>query len=183
MLTAIAFLAAGLAWPQAAEGLLRLLLATLAVGFIVARAYEAMQPVRPRADTGSPFEGGVADRPPPEAPHVLRRLTKELAAADDARKARRTPVPRSVRWAVIDELSRRLAERHGLSLDDPADHERIRALVSEPTWSLVGPRGAVSDPGTRPRPGTRRGGDGRAGGRGPVYVSELDRILDDLERL
>lgn len=168
----LAFLLAGLLWPQAAEALLRLLLATLAVGFVLVRGHRAMRSVRATERSSSPFDRDVATRRPPAAPHVLRRLTADLSAADDARRARRTAIPRTVRWTVVDEASRRLAEHHGLSLDDPTHHPEIRSLVSEPTWSLIGPR----DP--RAGPGKRSAGRG-----GPVPLTQLDRILDDLEGL
>lgn len=172
ILASLAFLAAGIAWPQAAEAWLRLLLATLATGFVAGRAYEALRPVSKRQDLYSPFDGEAITASPPTAPHALRDLTRELDAADDKRRARRTHIPRSVRWTVIDEASRRLAEHHGLSLDEPSHHAGIRALVSAPTWSLIAP----SD--TEPRTASLPATDGPR-----VPLSQLGRILDDLEKL
>jgi len=160
IVVSLAFLLAGILWPQAASALLRLLLVTLALGFVAGRAYRALLPVS-ATRSHSPFDALGLARPAPTAPHALRRLTAELGAADDARRAGRTEIPRPVQWAVIDEAARRLAEDHGLHLHDPDHHARIRALVSEPTWRLI-------DPG---------------GSRELVPLSRLDVILDDLEKL
>lgn len=171
MITCLAFLLAGIAWPQAAEALLRLLFVTLAAGFVVARAYEAMVPLRTTREF-SPFDGDTAARTPPATPRVLRDLTAELGAADDDRLAHRTPIPWPVRWTLIEEATRRLADHHGLSLHDPVHHSDIRTLVSEPTWLLIGPRAPAPGPGARPTPD-----------KPTVPLSRLGPILDDLERL
>lgn len=165
----VAFLAAGIAWPQAAESLLRLLMVTLAGGFVAARAWRAL-PARTTRDAYSPFDGTA--RTPAEAPQVLRTLTTELRAADHDRAARRTPIPWPVRRTVIGEAARRLAERHGLDLEDPEQHARIRSLVSEATWLLIDPRGRERRPGTRATAGSRL-----------VPIARLDSILDELETL
>lgn len=172
IIASLAFLAAGIVWPQAAEVWLRLLLVTLAVGFVAGRAHEALLTVGTRPDFSSPFHGHATTRSPPAAPAALRDLTRELRAADDERRAGRAEIPRSVRWTIIDEASRRLAEHHGLSLDEPAHEASIRELVSGSTWSLIHPSGPA------PRPGPRPPGAGQR-----VPLSQLDRILDDLERL
>lgn len=172
VIASVAFLAAGITWPQAAEVWFRLLLVALAVGFVAARAYETLQPVSTRPDVSSPFHGHAITRSPTAAPEALRELTRELDAADDERLARRSEIPRSVRWTVIDEASLRLAEHHGLSLDDPAHHPGIRSLVSTPTWSLIHPSDPELRPDARAPVASRR-----------VPLSQLGRILDDLERL
>jgi len=133
---------------------------TLALGFVASRAYRALLPVA-ATRSYSPFDALGAARTTPAAPHTLRKLTAELGAANEARRARHTAIPRPVRWAVIDEAARRLAEHHGLHLHDPDHHARIHALVSEPMWLLI-------DPGES---------------REPVPLSQLDVILDDLEKL
>src|SRR5690606_753020 len=160
VVVSLAFLLAGIMWPQAASALLRLLLVTLALGYVAGRAYRALLPVS-ATRSYSPFDAPGAARPAPAAPHALRRLTAELGAANDARRARHTEIPRPVQWALVAEAARRLAEHHGLQLHDPDHHARIRALVSEPTWRLI-------DPG---------------GSREIVPLSRLDVILDDLEKL
>ncbi|HLT90638.1 MAG TPA: hypothetical protein VKZ85_06810 [Woeseiaceae bacterium] len=160
IVVSLAFLLAGILWPQAASALLRLLLVTLALGFVASRAYRALLPVA-ATRSYSPFDALGAARTTPAAPHTLRKLTAELGAANDARRARHTAIPRPVRWAVIDEAARRLAEHHGLHLHDPDHHARIHALVSEPMWLLIDP-GESSE---------------------PVPLSQLDVILDDLEKL
>jgi hypothetical protein len=165
-----AFLVAGIAWPQAAEGLLRLLLALLAVGFVLGRAYQAMLPAEMTQDAYSPFHD---DGPPPAAvPPALRDLNAQLRAADRTRDASRAEIPRAVRWRVIDEAARRLSERHGLRLEVPEHRAEIRALVSEPTWRLIASHGTGS-----------AGPVARAGTTDPVPLSHLSTILDDLEKL
>jgi hypothetical protein len=168
--TGVAFILAGIAWPQAADTLLRMLLAALVLVLVVGKAYGAVLPARMTRKFYSPFDGAAGGRPRPDAPEALRKWTRELDAADDPRRAQQAGVPAAVRWCVTDEVSRRLAERHGLSLVDANDHPAIRALVSEPTWRLVRPSGAESTP--RPDAGSSR-----------VPLSRLERILDDLEKL
>lgn len=168
IIASVAFLAAGIIWPQAAEVWFRLLLVTLAVGYLLGRAYDALQPVSTRPDFSSPFHGPAVTRNRPAAPAALRELGRELSAADDARRARRIEIPRSVRWTVIDEATRRLAEHHGLSPREPSHHEPIRSVVSEATWSLIRPLG----PGARGSAASRH-----------VPLSQLGHILEDLERL
>lgn len=172
MIACLTFVLAGIAMPDAAETMLRVLLLTLAVGFVVARAYAAMLPATTTQDVYSPFADHTAEPTPPATPRVIRQLTAELAAADDERSARRAPIPWSVRWTVIEEATRRLAERHGLTLDDARHHSTIRSLVSEPTWALLEPGHPAAGSGASP------GAAGR-----PVPLSQLDLILDDLEKL
>lgn len=167
----IALLLAGLAWPQAADALLRTLLALLAVGFVAALAYRAVRPVKTAQDRYSPFGRHTAARTE-VAPRPLRELTAELNAAARTRSARRTTIPLSAQLTVRKEASRRLAEHHGLSLRDPSHHRHIRSLVSEPTWQLIRPHGP------QPRPGTRLTARSSS-----VPLSQLGRILDDLEAL
>lgn len=156
------FLLAGIAWPQAAEALLRLFLATLAFGF-VSVASGTMLPTKMTHDSNSPFHGPEKREPPP-APRLLRDLTRELGAVDDARHVERTAIPSTVRWSVVAEASRRLAGTHGLNIRDPDHRTAIRSLVSEPTWLLISA--------ARPEVDSRR-----------VPLSRLGLILDDLERL
>lgn len=170
--SSISFLVAGIIWPQAADALLRMLLVTLAVGFVTALAHRVVRPVRATHDVHSPFGRVPAPRAPAVAPHALREFTTELGAAEAARSARRTTIPLLARLTVRREASRRLAQHHGLSLDDTTHHPPIRSLVSEPTWQLIRP----GDPRTRPaRERTTR--------EHSVPLTELGRILDDLEAL
>lgn len=168
----LAFMAAGIVLPQAAGAFLRLFLAVLAVGFILTRAYGAMLPARMTQGFYSPFDRAHADRPIQTIPEPLRKFAAELAAADDGRLAGRTPIPWSVRWRVIDEAARRLADHHGLNLDDAGHHAAIRALVTEPTWRLI----------ARPAPDPP-GATGASQPAASPPVSRLPLILDDLERL
>jgi hypothetical protein len=160
------FLLAGVLEPAAADLLLRLFLATLAAGFVAIRGYQALLPSRMTQDFYSPFDGSDPGTTP-ETPQVLRTLTAQLEAADRPRAAARAPIPRGVRWELIDEARRRLAQHHRLDLRDPADHEAIRSRVSETTWLLIGSEDTTeerSDSSTPP-------------------LARLPLILDELERL
>lgn len=152
----LVFLLVGIAWPQGAGAVLRIMLATMAVGLVAATAYESMLLVRARHAVKTPFDGTVPTTSLSATPHVLRNLMADLGAADHAQRAQRTSVPWSVRQTLLADARHRLAERHGLDLTDPADHGAIRALVEARTWKFLD--------GTAP-------------------VSELAGILDDLERL
>jgi hypothetical protein len=163
----LAFLAAGIVWPQAAGALLRLLLATLALGYVLGRLNQAVGPVTAARHVGSPFEGEAGAGAPAPVPEGLRRVTAQVAGAGDIRLAERRPIPRQVRETVMAEAGRRLAERRGLQLERSADHAAIRALLSAPTWALIRPD---------------RAGEAE-GNRRPVPLSQLGAILDDLETL
>jgi hypothetical protein len=168
----LAFLTAGIVWPQAAETLLRTLVVTLAVTTVVVHAFRTLLPVHAAGEISTPFDGSVGGWTLSAAPHPLRRLTDELKAADDARAAPRTPVPMSVRLIIRDEAARRLSERHGLNLGDPTHHARIQSLVAEPTWRLLRSADPRVRSGPEAVPPTRI-----------VPLSQLDHILTDLERL
>lgn len=168
--SSLGFLVAGIIWPQAADALLRMLLATLAVGFVTALAHRAIRPMSATHDVPSPFGRVAAPRAPAVAPQALRKFTTELSAAEAARSARRNTIPLLARLTVRGEATRRLAQHHGLSLDESAHHPRIRSLVSEPTWQLIRPGDAR----------TRSARDRTARGQS-VPLNELGRILDDLE--
>jgi hypothetical protein len=169
MVASLLFLAAGIVWPQAAGALLRLLLATLALGYVVGRLYQTVGPVAASRQVGSPFEREAGTGAPSPVPEGLRKFTAQVRSAGDARLAERKPIPREVREVVTAEVARRLAERHGLHLGYADDQPAIRSLLSEPTWALVRPD---------------RAGVGEVQGlRRPVPLSRLGSILDDLERL
>ena len=163
-----AFVAAGIAWPHAAASLLRLLLATLAVVFVAGRAWHALAHVRPRRKEYTPFDGLVASRTRPAEPQALRRLGALFSAADDPEAAQRTVIPEPTRRTLRDEAMRRLADHHGLAVSELSHHGRIRALVSEPTWLLIAP-------------GSNAVGDAAVDAY--ISMSQLDRILDDVETL
>lgn len=165
----LVFLIAAPLWPHAADGLLRLLLATLAIGFVAARASRTIPPfIR---DPYSPFDRESGVHSPPAAPAELRKLVRTLEAAAPGRFGKAGEIPGAVRLILRGEVSRLLAERHGLSLDEPAHHDRIRSLLSESTWLLVRPREALTRPGL-PAPS----------GIGSLPLGHLGHILDDLER-
>lgn len=164
----IVFLAAGIALPEAADTLLRLMLVALALAIVLALAHQGRLPARATADSASPFDGDAAFREVPSEPVGVRELAVELRAADRPRLAKRSPIPRRVRWKVTDEFARRLAERHGLRLGHARDHDQIRTLIAAPTWALIRPQPPVS---------------GAAGTHAILTLSELAMILDDLESL
>ena len=168
IVASVAFVVAGIALPEVAESLLRLMIATFAFGFVLSRVYRAGLPERTTTDEYSPFRGPAGARESATAPRVLRDLASKLAAADEPRSAKRSEIPRTVRWTVVDEATRRLAEHRRLSVADSADHASIRSLVSDSTWRLIRPSDAVAGAGDRAR---------------AVTMSELDLVLDDLERL
>jgi hypothetical protein len=166
------YLAVGIAWPHVAERMLQMLLVTLALAFVGARIYRSGLPALMTQDTYSPFERRADESPPSTSPTAIRVLAGQIAAADDPRGAARAPIPGAAAQVVATEASRRLAEHHGLNLLDPTDHGRVRELLSQPTWALLEP--------TLPTPTAEAGSSAP---RGAVPLSELARILDDLERL
>ncbi len=166
------FLLLGLAWPQAAGALLRLYLASLAVGFVLARAYEALRPSRAMGDLYSPFDGYDPGHQR-AAPRALHELTRRLRAVDDPGSAPTATVPVAVERTLMEAAAQRLSDRHGLTLGDPADRDAIRAAVSEPLWQLLRPR-AYAGVGAPDSDLTR--------GR-PLPVSGLAAILEELETL
>lgn len=168
-----AFLLAAIVWPQAAEALLRVFVATLALGFVVVRVYRAALPSRTVEDFYSPFDASGPTRTTEgAAPEAIRELTGELGAADDGELAQRTAIPWTVRRFIREEASRRLTERHGLRLAERSDHPRVRSLISDATWLLIRPRELEPTAESRHSPNERA-----------VPLSRLDLILDDLERL
>lgn len=168
----IAFVGAGLAWPQAADALLRLLIVTLGVLFAAGGAYRALRPAASTETVYSPFHLSDVDRPQPVVPRRLRDLTAELKTADDPTSAARTAIPIPMLLIIREESEWRLVDRHRLRLRDPSDHARIQGLVTEPTWRIIRP------PAAEPRSSTRPSGQHTT-----VPLSQLGIILDDLERL
>ena len=166
------FVAAGLAWPQAADGLLRLLVITLAVLFAAGRVYSAVELAESTEDHYSPFHRTQIDRSPPAVPRRVRDLATQLRAADDPVGAGGTAIPIQALLIIREESDRRLADHRGLRLREASDHPRIRQLVTYPTWSIIRPpeRGIRSVTPTPSQP---------AGAR----LSQLGIILDDLEGL
>lgn len=164
----IAFVLAGFAWPHAAGSLLRLLLASVAIGFVAVRAYRAVEPAASAFGRYSPFDPRPAAPPPPLTPEAIARYAIDLAVADDPRTAGRRPLPPVARTTIRHEAARRLATHHSMRLDQAGDHAGIRALVSDSLWRLIRPAGP----------------DARAVARyDAVPVSALAGILDELERL
>jgi hypothetical protein len=166
--TAVAFLVAGVIFPELADGLLRLFVVSVAFVVVAVRAFQAVRPLRLAQDFYSPFEDAPAARAAVAAPQLLRTLHAELDGADDARIARRRAIPASARNLVVAEARRRLSERHGLVLGEPAHRERIRSLLSESTWLLIRPVAAEGRP---------------AAAAAAVPLGRLEAILNEVEGL
>jgi hypothetical protein len=171
VIVSLAFLAGGTMWPGVAESLLRILLIGLALGWAAARALGIGLPTAWMHDSWSPFESDLAELPPPSIPDVVRRRARALSAVDDPERGTHRPIPGSVARDLADETARRLETLHGLRPGRPKDASRIRAMVSQSTWTLLGLRDAD---------GPRE--DGGVGDR-TIPFARLDDIIDDLERL
>lgn len=169
--TSGAFVLAGIVWPQAADSLLRLLFATLAAGFITVRAYRRIQSAAASEELYSPFDDESDVQVSAAAPRPLLTLARQLSAADDVRAAERKAIPPAALLTIRTEAERRLTEHHRLALLDPDDHLRIRPLVSDRMWRIIRPDLAGAGPGGRPA------------SLPMVPLSELGRVLDELERL
>lgn len=164
----LGFLVGGIIWPGVAESLLRILLIGLALGWGAARALAIGLPTATVYGTFSPFDSDLTDRLPPSIPDVVRRRARALTAADDPERGALRPIPWPVVQDLIHEAARRLEKGHGLRLGRPGDGARIRAMVSESTWTLLGlegPSGAFE------------------GAYHAIPLARLDDIIDDLERL
>jgi len=180
----IAFVAAGIAWPQAAGSLLRLMLATVALVYVAGRAWRSLMHVRTDPKQRSPFERIITKRQPPIVPQQVRRLAAQFGGAADARIMQQRPVPWPVRRTLVAEAARRLADHHGLDLDDPVHHARIRSLVTESTQLLILGAGIAAPAPARERSDEHTPAGARAKESGPdIPLSRLNEILDDLERL
>ena len=162
------FFLLGIIAPNFAATFLRTLIALLTVGYVGARAYRARLPLALASDAFSPFDGREPERPLPETPAAIRGLASQLEPVDDPELRRVVPIPKATLRVIAGEATRRLAEHHGLDVDDDAAHPRIRALVAAPTWEVV-----------RPVPVRRRG----ERMRDPVTIDRLEEILEDVERL
>ena len=166
----LATLVASLLWPNAADGLLRLLLVMLAIGYIALRGYRTLPPLLD--DRFTPFGRNPLLDDPPVAPEPLRRLLKLLDAGVAGSATEAGAIPGSILRTLREEAGRRLTDRHRLDLHDAADHPRIRQLVTEATWEVIRPS----------PPASPRSADSTRTGR-TVPLHHLDRILDDLETL
>lgn len=164
-------LVGGILWPGFAESLFRLLLVSLALGWAAARGLSMGLPAATMYDSFSPFEGVLADGSPPSAPDVVQRRARTLVGVDDPDGGAHRPIPWPVAQTLIHETARRLEVGRGLRLNRPEDVPRIRRLVSDSTWTLLG----LGD----------TAGGSTAGGAKEWIVSlaRMDDILDDLERL
>lgn len=164
----VAVLAAGLLWPHLALTFLQALLVVLALGYVGARIYRSRLPGALSSDSYSPFAGQTTGPRPATSPPAVRKLTTFLQAVEDPEAARRAPIPAEACRILAAEASRRLTEHHGLSPLRSDDHGRIRALVSEATWTLLP---------TEPTKGAVQAVVGAGS------LAHLENILDDVERL
>jgi hypothetical protein len=164
-------LVGGILWPGIAESLLRVLLASLALGWVAARALGAGLPTATTYKRFSPFDGVLADAPRPATPDVVERRARTVSAADDPNGGSHRPIPWPVTETLLRETARRLEQGRRLRLDRPDDVARIRSTVSESTRTLLG----LGDPGGPP--------GSRDAKERVIPLARLDDILDDLERL
>ena len=164
----VVFLMVGLVWPGFAATLLQALIGLLALAFVGTRVYRARLPAKLANDVYSPFDRMPPPTEPPSEPAAVRHLSSMLEPVEGGEAAKRVPIPVVAHRILVAEVSRRLAEHHGLDLSDPAEHPRIQDLVSDPTWALI--RSELASGRTLAL-------------RDPVPVLSLSAILDDVERL
>lgn len=167
----VLFVAAGIAWPHAASSLLRLMLATVALVYVGGRAWRSLMHVRAVSKQRSPFEGLVTKRQPPVVPQAVRRLAAQFGGTADPEIAEQRPIPWPMRRTLVAEAAWRLAEHHGLDLNDAVHHERIRSLVSESTQLLI-----LGDDDDHSSDHVKKSGP-------DIPLGRLNEILDDLEKL
>ncbi|GMV05885.1 MAG: hypothetical protein AMXMBFR53_21620 [Gemmatimonadota bacterium] len=104
-------LVGGILWPGFAETLLRVLLASLALGWAAARALGMGLPAATVHDTFSPFEGTLTETAQPPIPDVVERRARPLVAIDDPRGGPDRPIPWPVLQSLAAEARRRLERR------------------------------------------------------------------------
>lgn len=156
-----------LAWPAAAETVLRALLVVLAAGGTAWLLGRVGWPAR-SDPTSAPFRTPDEESLRRQLPTGLRNIADDLSA--DVRAATGNAIPYSVRGTLRDELRRRLADTYGLDPTEPTHVGRIQALISPPAWMLF-------------QPPPRAAGGHRLSLDQPIHLRHLGTILDDLERL
>lgn len=161
-------LVVGLAWPGIAGAILFGLILSLSLVFVGARIRSAKLPIAMATDRATPFDRLGPSSPPRRVPAVVEGLGVQLKSLEDEHQAHKVPIPSSAHQMLAAEVTRRLAERHGLDVSETSDHTRIQALVSEPTWRVIRPSQ-----------------DGRTSlaFRDPVALQHLPTILRDAETL
>lgn len=159
---------AGLIWPHLAGSFLRIFVTIGALSIMATSVVRARLPRTLVSAQYSPFDGQAQPRPPADTLGGVRKLRSILRAADDPEDAARAPIPDVVRRILAAHAARRLAEGHGLRLNTPSDHDRIRDLLSDPTWTLV-------------RPSAERGPSPVMSN--PIPQARLEAIMDELEQL
>lgn len=117
---------------------------------------------RVRSAPRSPFAPALYERPPQLLPQHIARIVPD--AAD--KKPALTP---GARAAVATVATERLWARHALNLHDYAHQPAIEQLVSSDLWGVIRPDRAAAD--------------GRYLPRAPMLHADLDRLLDDLDRI
>ncbi len=166
IVASVAFVVAGIALPEVAESLLRLMIATFAFGFVLSRVYRAGLPERTTTDEYSPFRGPAGARESATAPRVLRDLASKLAAADEPRSAKRCEIPRTFagRWSTSDAPAGGAPPAERRRFGRPREHPIARIglhLAAHPSFRRRGrrgrPRARRDDERARPRP--RRPGE------------------------
>jgi hypothetical protein len=92
----------------------------------------------------SPFRPGKRKPSPPPVPASLERHAVELRATVSAPQP--SPLPGALRRTMMAIAASRLAEHHGILLEDESTADLARGLCGEPLWQALNGRPVDVDP-------------------------------------
>jgi hypothetical protein len=92
----------------------------------------------------SPFRPSKPKPPPPPVPASLERHAVELRAMASAPQPSSLPV--ALRRTMIAIAASRLADHHGVLLEDESTAELARSLCGDPLWQALNGRPVDADP-------------------------------------
>jgi hypothetical protein len=92
----------------------------------------------------SPFRPGKQKPSPPPVPANLERHAVELRAMASAPQP--SPLPGALRRTMLAIAASRLAEHHGVLLEDESTADTARSLCDEPLWQALNGRPVDVDP-------------------------------------